>query len=98
MSEAYIVRALRTAGGRRGGALSGWHPVDLAASVVDGLLERSGADPDCVEDLIVGCVSQAGEQSTNVGRNVVLEPATTFDMVGRHDVVKPTLEVVYDAA
>ena len=72
MFEAYIVRALRTAGGRRGGALSGWHPVDLAASVVDGLLERSGADPDCVEDLIVGCVSQAGEQSTNVGRNVVL--------------------------
>ena len=72
MSEAYIVGALRTAGGRRGGLLSGWHPVDLAASVVDGLLERSGADPACIEDLILGCVSQAGEQSTNVGRNVVL--------------------------
>ena len=72
MSEAYIVGALRTAGGRRGGRLSGWHPVDLAASVVDGLLERSGADPACIEDLILGCVSQAGEQSTNVGRNVVL--------------------------
>ena len=72
MSEAYIVGALRTAGGRRGGRLSGWHPVDLAASVVDGLLERSGADPACIEDLILGCVSQAREQSTNVGRNVVL--------------------------
>ena len=72
MSEAYIVGALRTAGGRRGGLLSGWHPVDLAASVVDGLLERSGADPACIEDLILGCVSQAGEQSPNVGRNVVL--------------------------
>ena len=72
MSEAYIVGALRTAGGRRGGLLSGWHPVDLAASVVDGLLERSGADPACIEDLILGCVSQAREQSTNVGRNVVL--------------------------
>ena len=72
MSEAYIVGALRTAGGRRGGRLSGWHPVALAASVVDGLLERSRADPACIEDLILGCVSQAGEQSTNVARNVVL--------------------------
>jgi acetyl-CoA C-acetyltransferase len=72
MPQAYIVRALRTAGGRRGGRLAGWHPVDLAASVVDALIERSGADPGCLDDVIVGCVSQAGEQSTNVGRNVVL--------------------------
>jgi acetyl-CoA C-acetyltransferase len=72
MSEAYIVAATRTAGGRRGGRLSGWHPVDLAAEVVNALLDRSGADPELIEDVIVGCVGQAGEQSTNVGRNVVL--------------------------
>ena len=72
MSEAYIVSAVRTAGGRRGGRLKGWHPVDLAAQVIDGLLDRSGADPELIEDVIMGCVGQAGEQSTNVGRNAVL--------------------------
>jgi len=72
MTEAYIVAATRTAGGRRGGRLAGWHPVDLAAQVIDALLERSGADPELVEDVIMGCVQQAGEQSTNVGRNAVL--------------------------
>lgn len=72
MTEAYIVAAVRTAGGRRGGRLSGWHPVDLAAQVIDALIDRSGADPALVEDVIVGCVGQAGEQSTNVARNAVL--------------------------
>lgn len=72
MPEAYIVAALRTAGGRRGGRLSGWHPVDLAARVIDELLERTGADPAHIDDVIMGCVSQVGEQSTNVGRNAVL--------------------------
>lgn len=72
MTEAYIVAAVRTAGGRRGGRLSGWHPVDLAAQVIDALIDRSGVDPALVEDVIVGCVGQAGEQSTNVGRNAVL--------------------------
>jgi len=72
MSEAYIVAAVRTAGGRRGGRLKDWHPVDLGAAVVDELLKRSGADPKLVEDVIFGCVDQAGEQSTNVARNVVL--------------------------
>jgi acetyl-CoA C-acetyltransferase len=72
MTEAFIVAALRTAGGRRGGRLSGWHPADLAAQVIDALVERVGADPALVEDVILGCVGQAGEQSSNVGRNAVL--------------------------
>ncbi|MDN3518873.1 acetyl-CoA C-acetyltransferase [Aquisalimonas lutea] len=72
MNEAYIVAATRTAGGRKGGRLSGWHPADLAAQVINGLLDRSSADPALVEDVIMGCVSQAGEQAMNVGRNAVL--------------------------
>ncbi|WP_150305223.1 acetyl-CoA C-acetyltransferase [Pseudomonas saliphila] len=86
MAEAYIVAAVRTAGGRRGGRLSGWHPVELAAQVLDALLDRSGIDPATVEDVIMGCVQQAGEQSNNIGRNAVLAsrlpesvPATTLD-------------------
>jgi acetyl-CoA C-acetyltransferase len=86
MPEAFIVAALRTAGGRRGGRLSGWHPADLAAQVLDALVARVGVDPAQVEDVILGCVSQAGEQSTNVARNAVLAsklpesvPATSVD-------------------
>ncbi|MBI3701066.1 MAG: acetyl-CoA C-acetyltransferase [Afipia sp.] len=72
MAEAYIVAAARTAGGRKGGRLAGWHPVDLAASVLNALVDRSGADPAQVEDVIMGCVMQTGEQSNNVARNAVL--------------------------
>jgi acetyl-CoA C-acetyltransferase len=72
MNQAYIVAAVRTAGGKRGGRLSGWHPVDLAATVLDALVDRAGIDPAAVDDVIMGCVGQAGEQSTNVGRNAVL--------------------------
>jgi acetyl-CoA C-acetyltransferase len=72
MAEAYIVAATRTAGGKKGGKLSGWHPVDLAAQVLNGLIDRTGIDPALVEDVIMGCVGQAGEQSANVGRNAVL--------------------------
>jgi acetyl-CoA C-acetyltransferase len=72
MAEAYIVAAARTAGGRRGGKLAGWHPVDLAAQVLDALVDRAGIDPALVEDVIMGCVSQVGEQSTNVARNAVM--------------------------
>jgi acetyl-CoA C-acetyltransferase len=72
MSEAFIIGAVRTAGGRRNGRLSGWHPVDLAARLIDGLLERTDCDPALVEDVIMGCVSQVAEQSTNVARNAVL--------------------------
>src|SRR4051812_23492408 len=72
MAEAYIVAAARTAGGRKGGRLAGWHPADLAASVLDSLVERSGAAPDQIEDVIMGCVMQAGEQSNNVARNAIM--------------------------
>jgi len=72
MAEAYIVEALRTAGGRRGGALRDWHPADLGAAVLDALVQRSGIDPAAVEDVIAGCVSQIGEQSFHIGRNMVL--------------------------
>ena len=86
MAEAYIVEALRTAGGRRGGALRDWHPVDLGAAVLDALVARSGIDPAAIDDVIVGCVGQIGEQSFHVGRNMVLAsslpqsvPAVTID-------------------
>ena len=77
MAEAYIVAAARTAGGRKGGRLAGWHPADLAAQVLDALVERTGADPALIEDVIMGCVSQAGEQSTNIApqRRAGLEAA-----------------------
>jgi len=72
MAEAYIVAAARTAGGKRGGALKDWHPADMGAAVLDSLIERSGIDPASVEDVIAGCVSQVGEQSFHIGRNMVM--------------------------
>lgn len=86
MAEAYIVAAARTAGGRKGGRLSGWHPADLAGAVLDELVRRTDADPALIDDVIMGCVGQAGEQSNNVARNAVLAsklpesvPATSVD-------------------
>jgi acetyl-CoA C-acetyltransferase len=86
MPEAYIVATARTAGGRRNGRLSGWHPADLAAQVLDALVARSGADPAAVDDVIMGCVGQAGQQSNNIARNAVMAsglpesvPATSID-------------------
>jgi acetyl-CoA C-acetyltransferase len=86
MGEAYIVAATRTAGGRKGGRLREWHPADLGAVVLDELMARTGADPALVEDVVMGCVMQVGEQSTNVARGAVLAsklpesvPATSVD-------------------
>ena len=86
MAEAYIVAAARTAGGRKGGKLAGWHPTDLAGQVLNSLLDRTGADPALIEDVIMGCVGQAGEQGNNVARGAVLSsrlpesvPATSVD-------------------
>jgi acetyl-CoA C-acetyltransferase len=86
MADAYIVDAVRTAGGRRNGRLAGIHPADLAATVLDALLDRTGIDPAAVEDVIMGCVTQAGEQSFAFGRNAVFAsrlpdsvPAVTID-------------------
>jgi acetyl-CoA C-acetyltransferase len=77
---------VRTAGGKRDGALKDWHPVDLGAAVLDALVGRSGVDPAAIDDVIVGCVSQVGEQSFALGRNLVLAsslpdsvPAVTID-------------------
>ncbi len=72
MGEAYIVGAVRTAGGKRNGRVSGWHPADLAGAVLDALIDRTGADPALVEDVILGCVGQVAEQSTNIARGAVL--------------------------
>lgn len=72
MPAAYIVAATRTAGGRKGGRLAGWHPADLAGRVLDELVRRTGADPAQVEDVVMGCVSQVGEQSLNVARGAIL--------------------------
>jgi acetyl-CoA acyltransferase len=88
MREAVIVEVARTpvGKGKPGGALSGWHPVDLLAETLRGLVDRAGIDPAEVDDVITGCVSQAGQQAFNVGRNAVLAagfpesvPATTID-------------------
>jgi len=83
---AYIVAATRTAGGRKGGRLREWHPADLGAVVLNELMDRSGVDPERVEDVVMGCVMQVGEQSTNIARNAVLAsrlpesvPATSVD-------------------
>ena len=86
MGEAYIVAATRTAGGRKGGRMAGWHPADMAGKVLDSLIDKTGADPALVEDVILGCVGQAGEQAVNIARNAVLAsklpesvPATSVD-------------------
>ena len=86
MPEAYLVTAARTAGGRRGGALKDWHPADMAAKILDALVARSGVDPAAIDDVVMGCVGQAGEQAFHVGRNAVLAsslpvsvPAVTID-------------------
>src|ERR1700680_2489922 len=84
--EAVIVDAVRTPIGRRNGRLKDWHPVDLMAQTLSALVQRTGVDAGLVEDVIVGCVSQVGEQGLNVGRNAVLAagfpesvPGTTVD-------------------
>jgi acetyl-CoA acyltransferase len=86
MRDAVIVGAVRTPVGRRGGGVSGVHPVDLSAHVLRALAERTGFDPAEVEDVVWGCVSQVGEQSWNIARNAVLAagwpeavPGTTLD-------------------
>jgi acetyl-CoA acyltransferase len=86
MQEAVIVDAVRTPGGRPKGKLKDWHPVALAAHVLNALAERNGLDPAQVDDVVMGCVMQVGPQSINIARNAVLTagwpesvPATTVD-------------------
>jgi acetyl-CoA acyltransferase len=86
MREAVIVDAIRTPAGKRKGKLRGWHPASLAAHVLKALAERNNLDPGRVDDVLMGCVMQVGEQAANIGRNAVLGagwpesvPATTID-------------------
>jgi acetyl-CoA acyltransferase len=86
MTTAVIVDAVRTPGGKRNGKFRGWHAVDLAAEPLKALVERNDLDPALVDDVIMGCVMQVGEQAINVGRNAVLAagfpesvPATSID-------------------
>ncbi len=86
MTEAVIIDAVRTPGGKRGGQLKDWHPVDLAAEVLKELVKRNDLDPALIDDVILGCVMQTGEQAVNVARNAVLAagfpetvPGTTID-------------------
>ena len=86
MTTAVIVDAIRTPLGKRNGKLKDWHPVDLAGETLKALQQRTGIDPGLVEDVIMGCVMQVGEQGVNVGRNAVLAagwpehiPGTTVD-------------------
>lgn len=86
MREAVIVDAVRTPVGRRNGRLKDWHPVDLLAQTLIALVKRTDLDPALIEDVIVGCVSQVGDQALNVGRNAALAagfpesvPGTTVD-------------------
>ena len=86
MPEAVIVDAVRTPGGKRNGQFKDWHPAALAAHVLKAIEERNDLDPAIVDDVVMGCVMQVGEQSLNIGRNAVLAagwpeevPATTVD-------------------
>ncbi len=86
MTNAVIIDAVRTPGGRRNGMLKDWHAAELAAHVLRALQERNDLDPAIIDDVIMGCVMQVGEQSLNIGRNAVLTagwpesvPATTVD-------------------
>tara|TARA_B100000424_G_scaffold264724_1_gene253479 strand:+ start:661 stop:1839 length:1179 start_codon:yes stop_codon:yes gene_type:complete len=85
-NNAYIVSAVRTPGGKKNGSLSKWHPADLGAKVLDELVHQSGIEPELIDDVIFGCVSQVGAQSGNVARNAILAsslpesvPGTTVD-------------------
>lgn len=86
MNTAVIVDAIRTPLGKRNGKLKEWHPVDLVAETLSALVERTGVDPGLVDDVVMGCVMQVGEQGVNVARNAVLAagwpesvPGTTID-------------------
>src|SRR5881392_1927253 len=82
MATAVIVDAVRTALGKRNGKLKDWHPVDLAAESLKALVQRNALDPALVEDVIMGCVMQTGEQGLNIGRNAALAAGFPESVVG----------------
>jgi acetyl-CoA acetyltransferase family protein len=82
MHTAVIVDAIRTPLGRRNGKLKDWHPVDLAAETLKALVDRTGIDPAIVDDVVMGCVMQVGEQAANVARNAILAAGWPEDVPG----------------
>ncbi|MBI1814920.1 MAG: thiolase family protein [Deltaproteobacteria bacterium] len=82
MSEAYIIDACRTARGRRKGSLSNVHPMDLLVAVFNAITARTGVDPKEIEDAVIGCVSETGEQGTNIARGAVLAAGWPVDVPG----------------
>jgi acetyl-CoA acyltransferase len=82
MGDAVIVAAVRTPVGKRNGGLSGVHPVDLSAHVLNALAERTGVNPEVVDDVIWGCVSQVGEQTFDIARNAVLSAGWPLSVPG----------------
>jgi acetyl-CoA acetyltransferase family protein len=82
MPTAVIVDAVRTPTGKRNGKLKGWHPVDLASETLRALQERNDLDPMLIDDVLMGCVTQTGEQGVNVGRNAVLAAGFPEEIVG----------------
>ena len=109
--EAVIVDVVRTAFGKRKGALAGWHPTDLLGYTLRHLVDRCGVDPEILDDVVCGCVTQSGEQGTNVGRNAVIAgglpwtlPATSVDrqcgssQQAMHFVAASVMSGMYDIA
>jgi acetyl-CoA acetyltransferase family protein len=109
--EAVIVDVVRTAFGKRKGALSGWHPTDLLGFTLKNLVERTGVDPERLDDVVTGCITQSGEQGCNVGRNAVVAgglpwtlPATSVDrqcgssQQAMHFVAASVMSGMYDIA
>jgi acetyl-CoA acyltransferase len=109
--EAVIVDVVRTAFGKRKGALSGWHPTDLLGLTLKHLVERTGVDPERLDDVVTGCITQSGEQGCNVGRNAVVAgglpwtlPATSVDrqcgssQQAMHFVAASVMSGMYDIA
>src|SRR6266480_2394152 len=82
MASAVIVDVVRTALGKRNGKLKDWHPVDLAAETLKAVVQRSDLDSALVEDVIMGCVMQTGEQGLNIGRNAALAAGFPETVVG----------------
>jgi acetyl-CoA acetyltransferase family protein len=109
--EAVIVDVVRTAFGKRKGALSGWHPADLLGFTLKELIARTGVDPERLDDVVTGCITQSGEQGCNIGRNAVVAgglpwtlPATSVDrqcgssQQAMHFVAASVMSGMYDIA
>ncbi len=87
MREPVIVDVVRTTFGKSGGALSHWHPTDLLGFTLSSLLERTGVDPERIDDVIGGCVSQVGEQGTNLTRTPGWPPGSPSRFRRRRSIV-----------